>query len=132
MIGVDIVELKRFDNFLERFKNRALKKYLDSEEISLVKNNSTAAGFFAAKEAVSKALGTGIGGECGFFDIKIHKNSKNAPFFTLSKQIIERFGISDTSLSIAHDGNYVIAVASIESKLGKNRSLCHSTASDKL
>lgn len=120
MIGIDIVELKRFEDFLERFKDKALQRYLDKNEISLIKGNSTAAGFFAAKEAVSKALGTGIGEGCSFFDIKIYKDDKNAPGFTLSKHIVEKYEITDTSLSITHDGNYAVAVVAIEAKSIKN------------
>ncbi len=111
MIGVDIVNIQRFEKFLTR-KN-ALKRYLSEDEIELIKSPSTAAGFFAAKEAISKALKTGIGSTCGFHDIKIHKTDKNAPYFTLTKDIIKRFNINETSLSITHDGGFAIAVAII-------------------
>ncbi len=111
MIGIDIVNIDRFEKFLKR-KN-ALKKYLSEDEIKLIKSPSTAAGFFAAKEAISKTLKTGIGSDCSFHDIKIHKTEKNAPYFTLTKSIIKRFNITKTSLSITHDGGFVIAVAII-------------------
>ncbi len=114
MIGIDIVSIKRFEKFLE--KKTALQKYLCDEEILLITSPSTAAGFFAAKEAVSKALGTGIGAKCSFTDIKIHKDSKGAPFYTLSSHIIEDFDIIETSLSISHDGGFAIAVAVINTK----------------
>jgi len=64
MIGIDIVELSRFESFLQ--KRNALKKFLSDKEILLVTSSQTAAGFFAAKEAISKALGTGIGEKCSF------------------------------------------------------------------
>ncbi len=111
MIGIDIVNIQRFEKFLTR-KN-SLEKYLSKKEIDLIKSPSTAAGFFAAKEAISKALKTGIGQDCGFHDIQIHKTDKNAPYFTLTKKIIKRFNIVDTSLSITHDGGFAIAVAII-------------------
>lgn len=114
MIGIDIVKVQRFERFLEKHKERALQKYLCAEEIALVKNPQTAAGFFAAKEAVAKALGVGISGEFGFFDIKIKKTDKNAPYFTLSKMVVERYFITKTSLSISHDGGFAIAVAHLE------------------
>ena len=69
MIGIDIVNIHRFEKFLTR-KN-ALQKYLSEDEIRLIKSPSTAAGFFAAKEAISKALKSGIGRECSFHSIKI-------------------------------------------------------------
>ncbi len=114
MIGIDIVKIERFEKFLTR-KN-ALQKYLSKDEIKLIKSPSTAAGFFAAKEAISKALKIGIGAQCSFHDIKLHKTDKNAPYFTLTKDIIKRFNITDTSLSITHDGGMAIAVAIISYK----------------
>ncbi|MBV5279052.1 MAG: holo-ACP synthase [Campylobacteraceae bacterium] len=124
MIGIDIVEIKRIQKLQERFGDKALKKYLDNDEIALVKNTSTAAGFYAAKEAVSKALGLGISEFCGFFDIKIYKDEKNAPYFTLSKHLIERYNITDTSLSISHDSGFAIAVVVLESNK-KRKDLFH-------
>lgn len=100
---------------MERFGEKGLRRFLSEDEIVLVNSYKTAAGFWAAKEAFSKALGTGIGAECSFFDIKIYKSEKGAPLFALSKSIIERFKIIDASLSITHDGEYAISVVSIES-----------------
>jgi len=100
---------------MKRFGEKGLRRFLSEDEIVLVNSYKTAAGFWAAKEAFSKALGTGIGAECSFFDIKIYKSEKGAPLFALSKSIIERFKIIDASLSITHDGEYAISVVSIES-----------------
>ncbi len=123
MIGIDIVSIKRFEKFLE--KKTALQKYLSDEEILLVTSPQTAAGFFASKEAISKALGTGIGANCNFKDILIHKDKQGAPYFTLSQTIIEKFNITDTSLSISHDSGFAIAVAVIEGKNSQNSPLAH-------
>ena len=116
MIGIDLIKIDRIKRFNERFGDKALKKFLDSDEILLAKSTHTQAGFWAAKEAISKALGVGISQECSFFDIKLHKTPKNAPYFTLSKHLIESFNIIDTALSITHDGDYAIAVATIQTK----------------
>lgn len=126
MIGIDTVKISRIERFKERFGDKALKKFLDTDEMLLAKSTQSQAGFWAAKEAVSKALGLGISENCSFFDIKIHKNEKKAPFFTLSPYLIDTFKITDTSLSITHDGEYAIAVAVIESQIKQNRSLIHS------
>ena len=123
MIGIDLVSIKRFESFVERFSDRALKKYLTDDEIALAKSIKSYAGFWAAKEAISKALGTGIGKECSFFDIKIKKTSKGAPYFLLSKKIIKKYNITQTSLSITHDGDYVIAVCEIKSSIDKEKDL---------
>jgi holo-[acyl-carrier protein] synthase len=125
MIGIDIVSLKRFDRFLKKFPDKALQRFLNSDEISLVKTTQNAAGFFAAKEAVSKALGVGISKECSFFDIIIHKDEKNAPYFTLSQDIVDRYSITQTALSITHDGDFAIAVAQIESDKENKYQICH-------
>ncbi|WP_201352971.1 holo-ACP synthase [Hydrogenimonas urashimensis] len=114
MIGVDIVVIDRIEKSLQKHGEKFLSRYLSEEEIALVKGPQTAAGFWAAKEAVAKALGTGIGKEVGFHDIVIGKNAKGAPHFRLNERVSEVFGITATSLSIAHDGGFAIAVAAIE------------------
>jgi len=113
-VGVDLVKISRVEEFVKKFGDRALGRFLSSEEIELIKNSSTIAGFWAAKEAVSKALGVGIGKRCSFFDIKIKKDEDGKPYFLLSKKIVEEFGIKSTSLSISHDGEYAVAVCALE------------------
>lgn len=114
MIGIDLIKTSRMNRFIERFGDKALQKFLSENEIALVKNYKTASGFWAAKEAVSKALGVGIGSECSFHDIEIVKTQKGAPQLQLSTKLIKEFNIKDLSLSITHDGEYAIAVVAIE------------------
>lgn len=114
MIGIDIIKAARMQEMIEKFGQKALKKFLHEDEILLVKNHNTAAGFWATKEAVSKALGVGIGAECSFLDIKIYKDEKGAPKLSFSKKLIERFEIVDAGLSITHDGEYAIAAVDIK------------------
>ncbi len=113
-VGVDLVKISRVEQFVKKFGDKALKKFLSPDEIALAKSSSTIAGFWASKEAVSKALGTGIGKKCSFFDIKIKKEQSGKPYFLLSKKLVEEFGISSTSLSISHDGEYAVAVCGLE------------------
>ena len=114
MIGVDIIAISRIEKMMERFGEKALARFLSDEEIIYIKKPSTAAGFWAAKEAASKALGTGIGSECGFYDIVLSKNNKGAPQITFSQDILKRFKITDSSVSITHDAGFAIAVVAIE------------------
>ena len=114
MIGIDLIKTSRMSRLIERFGDKALQKFLCENEILLVKNYKTASGFWAAKEACSKALGVGIGSECSFHDIEIIKTPKGAPKLKLSTKLVENFNITDTSLSITHDGEYAIAVVAIE------------------
>jgi len=116
MIGIDLIKLDRMKRFIERFGDRGLKMFLGEDECLLVKNYRNAAGFWAAKEACAKALGCGIGSECGFHDIIISKTSKGAPCLSLTPLVRDRFAITDTSVSITHDGDYAIAVVALEQK----------------
>lgn len=116
MIGIDIVVISRVEKMMEKFKEKALQKFLSDDEILLVKNPSTAAGFWAAKEAASKAIATGIGSQCSFYDIKISKTVNNAPKIKYKKHLRKKFKIKNSSLSITHDGGFAIAVVAIEKK----------------
>jgi holo-[acyl-carrier protein] synthase len=114
MIGIDLIKTSRMQNMMEKFGKKALQRFLCEDEIALVKNYKNAAGFWAIKEATSKALGTGIGKECSFKDIVIYKTYKGAPKIELSQRILNDFNIRDTSVSVTHDGDYAIAVVAIE------------------
>jgi len=114
MIGIDLIKVDRMKRLMERFGDRGLQKFLSSDEIVFVKNARNAAGFWAAKEACSKALGCGISAECGFHDISLSKTERGAPVLTLSPRVMDAFGITDTSVSITHDGEYAIAVVALE------------------
>ncbi len=96
---------------------------MSEDEIALGNSPKSYAGFWASKEAVSKALGIGIGKECSFFDIKLKKDGNGKPYFLLSKKLIQKYAITDTSLSITHDGEYAVAICVIESSLRKERDL---------
>ncbi len=116
MIGIDLIKTSRMNRLVDRFGEKALQKFLSNDEILLVKNYKTASGFWAVKEAASKALGVGIGAECSFHDIVISKTDRGAPVIKFSQKIVNNFNITDTSVSITHDGEYAIAVVAIESK----------------
>jgi len=112
-IGTDIIQISRIERSLEKFGDRFKEKYLTSSEIARTKKTESLAGLWAAKEAIAKALGCGIGEELSFMDIEISKTSKGAPCFTLSAKAQKRHHIQESSLSISHDGGFAIAVAVI-------------------
>jgi len=112
-IGTDIIQVDRIKKSIDRFGDRFLSKYLNDSEIELIKTVENAAGFWAAKEAISKALGCGIGKDLSFHDIIISKTSKGAPYFQIKHN---HFDISSSSLSISHDGGFAIAVVVITTK----------------
>ena len=116
MIGIDITLISRIEKFIERFKQKGLDRFLSKKEQSIAKNSATIAGFWAAKEAASKAIGTGIGGVCRFEDIKIKKLPSGQPILRYKKHIRKKFHIKRSDLSITHDGDIAIAVVVIKRK----------------
>lgn len=114
MIGIDVVSISRIEKMYKKFGIKAYQKYLNDDEIKLIKKIETAAGFWAAKEAASKALGCGIGEECGFHDILLSKSTKNAPLITFSQGVMEYFSIKKAHVSITHDNGFAIAVVALE------------------
>lgn len=114
MIGIDLVSIGRMEKFMTRFGEKGLEKFLTPDEIRLVKSPKTAAGFWAVKEAVSKALGCGIGAELSFHDIVISKTNKNAPLVHLSDHAAKHHSVRHVAVSITHDGGFAAAVALID------------------
>lgn len=110
MIGIDVTSVNRIQKMYEKFGRRAYERFLNEDEIALVNRVETAAGFWAAKEAASKAIGTGIGKECSFYDIKIKKDKNGAPKLKYTKELRKKFKIRKTFLSITHDEGLAIAV----------------------
>ena len=115
-IGTDITVVSRIESSLNKFGDKFLNKFLNEEEKQLSRKVESIAGYWAAKEAISKALGCGIGAELAFHDITIYKDEKGAPHFRLSDKAREHHQMKSSSLSIAHDGGFAIAIA-IVSKL---------------
>ncbi|TKX30591.1 holo-ACP synthase [Campylobacter estrildidarum] len=112
-VGCDIVAINRIENIYKKHGKIFLNKFLNSQEQLLVKSPANLAGLWAAKEAASKALGVGICDLCGFLDIEIFKDQRNAPKLKYSQKIIENFNITQTSLSISHDNGFAIAVVAL-------------------
>ena len=110
MIGCDLVDLSRIEKIYSRYEGKFLAKILSKKEEKLVKNSASLAGLFAAKEAASKALGCGICKDCGFLDIRIYKDKKNAPKLKFSKKIHKKFKFKKAYLSIAHDKGFAMAM----------------------
>ena len=110
MIGIDIVSIDRIKKMHEKFGDKFYDRFLCEDEKEFIKSPQIAAGFWAAKEAASKAIGVGIGEICSFYDIKIKKDNNNAPKIKYSKKLRKRFKIKKSSISITHDGGFAIAV----------------------
>ncbi|MBD7907364.1 holo-ACP synthase [Sporosarcina gallistercoris] len=95
-IGLDITELDRIeemDNKSDKFRNRILTNGEQHyyQTLSGYRRIEFLAGRFAAKEAYSKALGTGIGPECSFQDIEILPDAKGAPILYFKGSLVDGF-----------------------------------------
>ncbi len=113
MIGVDLVKIERIKKALERHGDAFAKRFLNEDEIKNSNHISSMAAKWAAKEAVSKALGCGIGAKLGFLDIEIQKDKSGAPYAILSDKAEQIFKIKKIHISITHDGEYAVAAAFI-------------------
>ena len=112
-IGTDITVVSRIEKSIQKFGDKFIDRFLNKSEKQLAKKIESIAGFWAAKEAISKAQGCGIGAELHFHDITIYKDEKNAPYFQLSAKAQNLHQIKESSLSIAHDGGFAIATVII-------------------
>ena len=120
-IGTDIVDINRIKSMdsLSAFANKILseneiKVFSDLEEgkqaIYLSKQ-------FAGKEAISKAIGTGISGDIKFKEIEILRDERGRPIFNPVenlKEILANLGITKTHVSLSDEKDYAIAFAILE------------------
>jgi holo-[acyl-carrier protein] synthase len=111
-IGVDITELDRMETLINRQPRLKERILTESEILIFEKLNGRRkveyfAGRFAAKEAFSKANGTGIGKHLSFLDIEIISDDKGKP--VISKPFSE-----GVHLSISHSRDYAVAQVVIE------------------
>jgi holo-[acyl-carrier protein] synthase len=112
--GVDIVEIQRLDEVNPAIRVRFIKRVFTEREVELARGSTASlAGRFAAKEAVSKALGTGIG-YVPWRDIEIVRGLAGEPLLELhgrARQVAERLGLQTWSVSISHGRTHAVATA---------------------
>ena len=119
--GIDIIEVARVQASHERFGERFLNRILLADEIAYCLSHKNPGPFlaarFAAKEAVSKAFGTGIGAQLGWQDIEICKKESGEPFVVLhgkGKKLFESRGAKRLLVSLSHTEHYAAATAVLE------------------
>ena len=119
-IGIDVVELARIEKIWMRYGPTFAQKILHADEFSIMPENNPIpflAGRFAAKEAISKALGTGISRGIGFADLCIVKHGSGQPraiLFNAAAQAMQRLGAKTVFISITHSKDVAAAVAILE------------------
>jgi holo-[acyl-carrier protein] synthase len=110
--GVDFIEVARIDRAILRHGERFFGRFFTAQELIDAGGRTPAlAARFAAKEAVAKMLGTGIG-DVGWRDIEILKKAGGAPTLVLhgpAQELSERLGICDWSVSLSHTHEHAIA-----------------------
>jgi holo-[acyl-carrier protein] synthase len=121
-IGVDLVECARIQHSLDRFGERFLHRVFTDGEIAYSQSMKFPARHlaarFAAKEALSKAFGTGIGKAMGWKDIDVHKKPSGEPFVVLdgnAKQLAIDRGVSKVLITLSHTEHHAMAVIVLES-----------------
>jgi holo-[acyl-carrier protein] synthase len=121
-IGVDLVECARIQHSLDRFGDRFLHRVFTDGEIAYSKSMKFPARHlaarFAAKEALSKAFGTGIGKAMGWKDIDVHKKPSGEPFVVLeggAKQLAAERGVVKVWITLSHTDNHAMAMIVLES-----------------
>jgi len=111
-IGVDIIEISRIDGALGRFGDRFLQRIYTGPEIALCKDRpNRLAARFAAKEAVMKALGTGVSG-VSWREIEVLSNPSGEPQIQLygkARIIADSLGLDEFAVSLSHSKEYAVA-----------------------
>jgi holo-[acyl-carrier protein] synthase len=115
-IGCDIVEIARIEKLHSDSGEKFLNKIFTKKEIELAPNDTEQkiaylAKRFAAKEAFSKALGTGIGDEISFKEIEILNDKKGKPYINILSEKHQNFKIN---LSLSDEKMYAAAFVVLE------------------
>jgi holo-[acyl-carrier protein] synthase len=121
-IGVDIIEIARVERLLRKFGERFARRVLTGEELLEFERRERSSSYlatrFAAKEAVAKACGTGIGEQLGFHSLQIDNNAQGKPvlrFLEAADALVQRQQIRNALVSLSDETHYVVAMVVLES-----------------
>ena len=117
-IGIDVVEVDRIEAAIERQGEVFVDRLFTEREKNYCRKQKRPgmhyAARFAAKEAVSKALGTGIGGKAGWLEMEVIRGESGAPtimFHGNAADFIAAEGIATVQVSLTHARDYAAANA---------------------
>jgi holo-[acyl-carrier protein] synthase len=120
-IGVDLVECDRIQHSVDRFGEKFLRRVFTDGEIeysmSMKFPARHLAARFAAKEAVSKAFGTGIGKAMGWRNIDIRKKKSGEPFLVFSgpaQELATKRGVISALITLSHTDRHAMACVVLE------------------
>lgn len=124
-VGVDIVEVERIDQSIARHGEHFLNRIFTQNEIAYCAKMRAPgphyAARFAAKEAVSKAFGTGIGAQLSFLEIEVCHGESGAPLIVLhgpAAEFAEERGVRKIHVSLSHTAKSAVAQVVIEGSSG--------------
>lgn len=127
-IGIDIVETERIRQSLAKFGERFLQRVFLPGEVAYCQSMKFPelhfAARFAAKEAISKAFGTGIGKELGWRDLEICRRASGAPCVVLhgkGADLAQVRGATEVLVSLSHCREYAVAQAVLVADQGNRR-----------
>ena len=116
--GIDLVETARISRAIERQGEAFLKRVFTSAERAYCESHANSAGSYAArwaaKEAVAKALGTGIGAEASLVEIEVIRSESGQPHIKLhgtAAALAARMGVKEVRISLTHTEHYAAAFA---------------------
>ena len=120
--GIDIVEIRRLANSIQRYGDAFLNRVYAHDELAIAPAAEATraaflAGRWAVKEAVSKAFGTGIGASCAMTDMVVTNDDAGKPLLELrgsAAETAKRLGIATIHISISHERDYAVAQAIAE------------------
>lgn len=119
--GIDLIEVARIRASHEKFGERFASRILLPSEMEYCLQHRDPAPFiaarFAAKEAVSKAFGTGIGASVGWHDIEVRRKETGEPYLALhgkGQELFEARGATRIHLSISHTVAHATAISILE------------------
>ncbi len=120
-IGIDLVECARIQRSIDRFGDRFLHRVFTDGEIEYSMSMKFPARHlavrFAAKEAVSKAFGTGIGKAMGWRDIDVRKRPTGEPFLVFSgpaQELAAKRGVTSALITLSHTEHHAMASVVLE------------------
>lgn len=119
-IGTDLLDATRIKKLYARHEMRLIKRILTESEVAIWEARNRSSNFlakqFAAKEAISKALGTGFSKGISFQHIEVLRDEKGAPIAHLSSKAHERLrtlNADKVHISLSDEGEFVFAFALI-------------------
>ncbi|MEH6455762.1 MAG: holo-ACP synthase [Cocleimonas sp.] len=122
-IGTDIVKVSRIQKSLKKFGENFSERILHKNELQVFKQRKTSTHYlakrFAAKEALAKALGTGIAKGISFEEIEVINNDDGKPELILhgkALEIADQLGVESIFISLSDEKKYAIAYVIVEGK----------------